>query len=221
MRVIKYIHRGHQSELLHCRKTTKTIQKLLVTRISSSMTHHETQAFEMPGFALTAPQFLVNTQTQTFKGENTLQHLTISSNCVCLRDRGRKRANTTWASPMINTSLMPLRLFWQHTYSSLGQASTACWAQWVSQQRQQVSRWCTQPWTHRAGCGPKPWQQTSTPLLPGTRLDGEGRVMFEDLWLNVMMTMSNVSWILIKIFLLYVLKFALQTHTRLVNVVND
>lgn len=36
----------------HCRQTTKTVEKLFVTTIASSMTHldHETHAFEMPGF---------------------------------------------------------------------------------------------------------------------------------------------------------------------------
>ena len=48
-----------------------------------------------------------------------------------------------------------------------GVLTTACWAPSAVQRTPPACRWCTRPWTRTAGCGPAPWQQTSTPRPPG------------------------------------------------------
>ena len=70
----------------------------------------------------------------------------------------RKQANAS-RTALVNRSAVTLRV----------PASTPCWAQWASRQRRPSSRWCTRPWTRRAGCGPKPWRQISTPPQPASR----------------------------------------------------
>lgn len=83
-----------------------------------------------------------------------------SQDTQTLRDSKRLCRQVEREVKASRTALVHLSAF------ALALTSTACWARWASQQRRPRSRWCTRPWTRRAGCDPKPWRQISTPLPP-------------------------------------------------------
>lgn len=116
--------------------------------------------------------------------------------------------------------------------SLVGRASTACWARWVSQRRRRASRWCTRPWTRRAGCGPEPWRRTSTPPLPGTRWDERaGRSPLSTCYFGCTSLVSTLmSWVILSLllnkvtvdlYLILLLYITSSRHTMLDIMVNS
>lgn len=153
-----------RAAITNCRNTRETIEKCWIVNnknsfVWPSITH---QDICVSSYLWDAWSFYCRLLNKS-KKKNIFAHSKATR--VKALDRILKLARPLTAYLYVRDSGM-------NAVSSITKASTVCWAQWVSQQRQQESRWCTQPWTHRAGCDPKPWQRTSIPLLPAIRRYG-------------------------------------------------
>lgn len=143
-----YLHNSHNNTFtdptrVWCSKTTllktqiKQWKTFLVTKLISSTTHRD---------SIQKPQSLE-------RHINTM---------VYVRNRGREQTQHLLLLMTSISTLVMLLAADLFPFTVL----TPCWVRWAFQQRRPACQWGKRPWRRRAGYGPEPSRQISTPPQP-------------------------------------------------------